>query len=90
MEFAANCIYLVFFGIDKDTYLRRYSERIHHGVHTEQSLLHLIFYHMSVTVTARVAHIPGTAAAATDPTPSDEDKQETVPDACLVFGKYVY
>jgi hypothetical protein len=46
---------------------------------------------MSVAVTTRAAHIPGTASAARDPTPdsdlsdsADEDKPEVVPNSCLV------
>jgi hypothetical protein len=84
MEFAANCIYLVFFGIDKDISVATEDNLREYTTEFIQSLLHLFFYHISVTVTAREAHIPGTAAAARDPTPSDEDKQETIPDASCI------
>ena len=87
-------MYLVFFQIAKDISvatednLREYTPEF--AEETQTNPFYVFFYNMSVAVTTRAAHIPGTASAARDPTPSDlsdsadEDKPEAVPNSCLV------
>jgi hypothetical protein len=88
-------MYLVFFQMAKDISvatednLREYTKEF--SEETRPNPFFVFFYNMSIAVTTRAAHIPGTASAVRDPMPdsdlsdsADEDKSEVIPNTCLV------